>query len=237
MSVGPGSHLAELLLINGHEAVLGWMKKVASTDNYQNPRFAIIEDPMEGKTINHWTEEDGKEDTPSPEKKKPTVEELAKAVEKTSLDGNDGSPKKAHNTKDLAAAMKKDKDQVQAGDLLKEDMVTQTPGKEDKTQAATSVTAISCIEEVPADPVIPENPAEQGARLKKEVEEAEAEKQVRLKKKKEEEESSNLEHMRRTVLHALDGVEGLLGSVFNRGDSRTRADGDEEAEAEAEDAE
>jgi hypothetical protein len=233
MSVGPGSHLAELLLINGHEVVLQWMKKVASTDNYQNPRFTIVEDPMEGKAISYWTEEDGKDVTPSLEKKKPTVEELAKAVEKSSINSTNGSPEKGHNAKGPAAAMKTETAQMEADNSPRDEVSAETPNKEDNNaQAAAPKAEITCIEEVPAVPVIPEDPTEKEARLKKEDEEAETAKQARLKVKKEEEEASNLEHMRRTVLHALDGVEGLLGSVFNRGNSRISADGDEEADEE-----
>jgi hypothetical protein len=181
------------------------MRQVAAKKNYKNPRFEIEEDPMEGKATTHWTQEDGKDDTPSPEKKKePTLEELASAV-KEEIAGKSDSPKK-------------------------------TSAETKEEVKAETIKNVTCVEEIT---VVKEDPAEKEARLNKAKEEEEArikkedeEKEARLQKKKEEEEQSNLEYMRRTVLHALDGFEEVLASTFG-GENRTvRADSDTQEEDE-----
>lgn len=190
------------------------MRQVAATKNYKNPRFEIEEDPMEGRVTNHWDQEDGKDATPSPEKKKePTLEELASAVKEEITGG------------------------LTKSDSPQKKVVEDAAGAEMKEEGkAETIKEVTCVEEIA---VVKEDPAEKEARLKKAKEEGEArikkegeEKEARQKKTEEEEEQSNLEYMRRTVLHALDGFEEVLASAFE-GENRTvHADSDTEEEDE-----
>lgn len=54
LSAGPEASLAELLFTHTHSAILTWMREVASTEDYRNPLFEVIQAPAEPADAQYW---------------------------------------------------------------------------------------------------------------------------------------------------------------------------------------
>jgi hypothetical protein len=61
LSAGPEAYLAELLLIYTYPAVLKFIREVAATEDFRNPRYEIIEALPEPEGARYWNGDNGTE--------------------------------------------------------------------------------------------------------------------------------------------------------------------------------
>ncbi len=54
LSAGPEAYLAETLLIYSYPAILKFIREVATTEDFRNPRYEIIEAPPEPDDTRYW---------------------------------------------------------------------------------------------------------------------------------------------------------------------------------------
>jgi hypothetical protein len=62
LSAGPEAYLAELLLIHAYPSVLKFIREVATTEDFRNPRYEVDEAPPEPDHTRYWTGFTDKED-------------------------------------------------------------------------------------------------------------------------------------------------------------------------------
>lgn len=62
LSAGPEAYLAELLLIHAYPSVLKFIREVATTEDFRNPRYEVDEAPPEPDATRYWTGFTDKED-------------------------------------------------------------------------------------------------------------------------------------------------------------------------------
>jgi len=100
LSAGPDAYLAELLLIYAYPAALKFIREVATTEDFRNPRYEVNEAPPEPDDARYWRgyadKDDNKVDGEESRSPEPAPSALAPDVAAGKLDlankSDDGNP-------------------------------------------------------------------------------------------------------------------------------------------------